>query len=189
MKNSNVLFWIGRILMCAPIVIIIFFFNDYKALAHGKWWMPAMIFLPIFIGIILMRLGRRPKASDVTKSFRHVKHLLLPPAFKWVGFAISAAGLVSMIFIPDQRLWSVAVFGLWLAMWSRDKVEDEMLREVRLSTAWFGLSFVGIYFIFVNAMSWGEQISMPIVIFIVMLYYHVLLWSFKRKIRRDEEHD
>ncbi len=185
-KSSTALFWIGRLLAWTPIVVIVFFFDEYGELSQGRWWMPPLLFLPMLVGLYLTRLARRPKALDITKSFRSVKRLLFPPAFKWVGFAITAAGLVSMIFIQDKRLWSVAVLGLWIAMWSRDNVEDEMLREVRLSAAWFGLSFVGLYFIFINTMSWGH-VSMHVVFFIIMLYYHIVLWSFKRKIRHEKE--
>jgi hypothetical protein len=188
-KPNRALLAIAYLLIFVPVVVIVFF----SPAAHEFFGIDPKLFMwimffPMVTGFILQRLALRHLRNERTAiSIRKVKHLLFPPAVKWIGFGIALAGIVLLIVLRDPRMWSVVIAGLWIAMWSRDGLEDEMLREVRLSTAWFALSFVALYVAFLNIMP-DVRLSAVNVVFVVMLYYHIVLWTFKWRISR-EKHD
>lgn len=189
-KSSRVLRAISCVLILVPFIFITFFFDEAAEFFGLRSTFAWCAFFSMVVGFMLGRLSRRKLKDDTTKSVRQVKHLLFPPAVKWVGFGIAAAGTVLLIVLHYPWLWSVMIAGLWIAMWSRDNLEDEMLREVRLSAAWFALSFVALYAVITSASPEGTtSLGIGQMVFIVMLYYHVVLCIFKRKIRNDEKHD
>ncbi len=189
MKNINLPLafrWAAYILIYAPVIILLFSLNEAREFVGSNNLLFWCTFTPMLVGLLLRRFYRKhPRSEDTVRSIRKAKHLLFPPVVKWVGYGITLAGTILLITLHDHRLWSAMIGGLWIAMWSRDSLEDEMMREVRLSVAWFALSFVAVYAVFLNI--WSDMtLATEHVVFLVMLYYHAVLWMFKWKISREK---
>jgi hypothetical protein len=188
-KPNRAFQWVAAILLCASVIFLVLAPNAHDIFGISRKVLLFIIAFSIFAGLIIRRfvVGRRYSGGEKADiSIRRARHLLFPPAVKWIGFGIALAGTVLLIVLREPRMWSAMIGGLWVAMWSRDGLEDEMLREVRLSAAWFALSFVALYVAVLNIMP-PVRFSATAVVFIVMLYYNIVLWTFKWRISRENK--
>ena len=120
------------------------------------------------------------------KDIRILQTILFPPVFKWVGFAIAAVGLALLFILRDPHLWVPVIAGLWIAMWSRERRDDEMMRQIRLTSAFLAFAWTALWVLFCNIRPF--KIDAEGTVFAMLLMYHFHLWIVNRRMRR-EKHD
>ncbi len=146
------------------------------------------------VALVLFSLKRNPdwEKKAIIKSQSTGFRQLLPPVFRWVGFGIAVAGVVLLatVSLPEtpDLLWGVIMIGLSVAMFSRERNEDELLREIRLTSAWSALAFGALMFCFIAMIPLENNLTPELSLISAMLFYHLLFTIQKRRIRH-EEHD
>ena len=110
--------------------------------------------------------------------------IMFPPMFKWVGFAVAAAGFALLFILRDQHFWVPAIAGLWIAMWSRERRDDEMMRQVRLAASFLAFAWTALWVIICNFLP--LRISAESTVFGMLLLYHFHLWVVKWRMRREK---
>ncbi len=144
-----------------------------------------LLILPVLLGFILlivvwvksMKIPQEPKRAASSRKFP-----IFPPVVKWVGFAVALAGLVLLFVLKDRDMYAVMVLGLWAAAMSRDRVEDEMLLQVRLSSVFMAFAWVSGMSIFWQLTDGDFPIAAGVVS--MLLFYHLAFWGMKSRIRR-----
>ena len=125
---------------------------------------------------------------------------MLPHAWKTVGFVVAAAALVAAFVAAlafGDKIWvgycmSLLVMGLLTAATSKDRREDEMLRQMRL-TAYVSAFVIGVLFVAVQpfiSLLFGAEYDYNAVTAVVfmLLMYHSAFYAMKKRARR-EKHD
>ncbi len=118
------------------------------------------------------------------EDIRILRTILFPPVFKWVGFAIAAVGLALLFILRDPHLWVPVIAGLWIAMWSRERRDDEMMRQVRLAAAFWAFAWTALWVIICNFLP--LEYSAESAVFSMLLLYHLHLWVVKWRARREK---
>ncbi len=179
------------VIVCIVSAVLIFLFAKTKPITIFFWF---GVFGALIGAWIIRRVNFKRPGDDVIGSVKAAKSLLFPYYFKWIGTAIAAVGVAVLIiadetawFEPERWMWIPILVGMWMAMWSRERHDDEMMRQVRLTAAWLTLS--GAILGTTAIVAIDTPVPIEIFMFVFMLYYRVVLWTFKLKLRRDEKYD
>ena len=101
---------------------------------------------------------------------------MLPHAWKTVGFIVAAAAFVA----------------IFVAAISRDRHEDEMLKQMRFAAFFsaftFGVMYPAIMPFVSLVFSSDNKVSGMFVSIMMLWFYHVVFYAMKRRARR-EKHD
>ncbi len=184
---NKILGTLAGLLVCAGSIVLIFVFKASPYIWFGV--------LGGLLGAwIVNSVNYKRPGDSVVDSVKVARTLLFPHYFKWIGFATAAAGIAAMVVAaetellePARWIWIPVLTGLWLAMWSRERHDDEMMRQVRLTAAWTALSGAALSAITIVAM--GVQARAEVLIAMIMFLYHFILWNLKFKLRRDEKYN
>ncbi len=137
-----------------------------------------------FILLIVAGIKDAKKPQKPMKVGHRKKFPVFPPAIKWAGFAVALAGLALLFVLKDERMWAVIVLGLWTALMSRDKTEDEMLLQVRLQAVFFAFSWGALMGIWWQLTDKGYPVAAGMTS--MLLFYHLMFWIMKTRIRREK---
>jgi hypothetical protein len=145
------------------------------------------------LGSIIALLSQwSPKGNDVTDSLKTANKLFFPPAFKWIGFGMALAAVAVMLVDMSVRwAWIPAILGLGIALWCRDRHEDEFVRQVRFAAAWLTLGCILVIApiaLNILGLSLHRQylVSMERVAFTILAFYHLMFIALKFKLRNEK---
>lgn len=125
---------------------------------------------------------------------------MLPHAWKTVGFIVAAAAFVAIFvaaFAFRSKIWAeycaaIFIIGLFVAAISRDRHEDEMLKQMRFAAFFsaftFGVMYPAIMPFVSLVFSSDNKVSGMIVSIMMLWFYHFVFYAMKRRARR-EKHD
>jgi NADH:ubiquinone oxidoreductase subunit 6 (subunit J) len=183
-KKTKALRWLAILLLLGGVVS-----SNYDA---PFWLALGLTALALVLMAINIKLNPdEAKNPNTIRDFQSMNKKMLPPVFKWIGFGVALAGFVLVFTVPMPKtpyFWlGVMVLGLSVAMLSRERREDELLREVRLQAAFFALIFAAWWFCYTVMMPDTSRPAWSTVL-IALLGYHLVFIIQKRKLR-DEEHD
>lgn len=133
------------------------------------------------------------------------KTMMLPPVWKTVGLTAAAVILAAVLcfaLIPQlggqvdpgtRRMiaecgLSLNIISLFIAAMSRDKFEDEMLQQVRLTSIFYAFCWVTLYVAIYPLLVHFMRVSMinaQTAIFSMLLIYHINFNMSKLYVRRE----
>lgn len=118
---------------------------------------------------------------------------LMPHVFKYVGFTVAAAVVISFILTlwgviprPIVKIYFAPAFpvGLLIAAMSKDRSEDELVLALRFRAIFFAF-FTGITLPFTFILVSSLEISSMHLVTQMIFSYHFMFWWLKRYVKKQ----